>query len=233
MFLSSPDSTVVTQCSLVGNSAVSQGGGIYTYSSHLQLTQSIIAFSRDGEGIYCYGDDSHQVVATCDIYGNQGGDQLCGVDSGGNFSEDPLFCNVAAGNFFLDQDSPCLLGADPYYFVIGANGPGDCSVAPVDDSGLDFYAASRALGQNHPNPFNPITIIPFVLQEPGRPVLRIFDIAGRQVIILLHGERYDAGPGQVTWNGRDDSGNVLPSGVYFYRLDVLDFSETRRMVLMK
>ncbi len=226
----SPDSAVVTHCSFVGNSAVRQGGGIYAYSSHLQLTFSIIAFSKEGEGILCYGDNSQLIVSSCDIYGNEGGDQLCGIDTGSNFSEDPLFCDMASGNYFLDQDSPCLIGADPYYFAIGANGLGDCSVAPVDDP---VHAVSGALGQNHPNPFNPITTIPFTLLESGRPVIRIFDVAGRQVKTLLQGVQYDAGPGQVTWTGRDDSGNVLPSGVYFYRLEVQDFIETRRMVLMK
>ncbi len=233
LFLASPDSTVVTQCSLVGNSAVGQGGGIYTYSSHLQLTQSIIAFSKDGEGIFCYGDDSHQIVATCDIYGNQGGDQLCGVDTGGNFSEDPLFCDMVAGNLYLDEESPCLIGVDPYYFIIGANGPGDCSVAPVDDYDLTRHPASGALGQNHPNPFNPITAIPFALQKPGHPTLRIFDLAGRHVITLLGGEMFGAGPHETIWNGRDQAGNSVSSGVYFYRLETRDFSETRRMVLIK
>ncbi|MCK9997377.1 MAG: T9SS type A sorting domain-containing protein, partial [Candidatus Krumholzibacteria bacterium] len=210
-----------------------QGGGIYTYSSHLQLTRSIIAFSKDGEGIFCYGDDSHQMVAICDIYGNEGGDQLCGVDTGGNFSEDPLFCDMAAGNLYLDEESPCLIGVDPYYFVIGANGLGDCSVAPVDDSDLARHSASGVLGQNHPNPFNPITIIPFELQKPGHSALRIFDLAGRHVINLLGGEMLGAGPHEVIWNGRDEAGNSVSSGVYFYRLDIQDFSETRRMVLMK
>ena len=232
-FCATSDSTLVTQCTFAGNAASGQGGGIYTYSSNLLLTRSIIAFSQDGEGIYCYGGNPPVGIGMCDIYGNEGGDQVCGTDIGGNFSEDPLFCDIATGNYFLDQDSPCLIGADPYIFVIGANGLGDCSVAPVDDPALARQAALGVLGQNHPNPFNPLTTIPFALSKPGRPVLRIFDIAGRQVRTLLQGERYDAGPGQVTWNGRDDSGKVLPSGVYFYRLDVQDFRETRRLVLMK
>jgi hypothetical protein len=214
----------------VGNAAAWKGGGIYTYSTNLLVTQSIIAFSKFSEGIYCYGGGSPVEIGMCDIFGNEGGDQLCGVDIGSNFSRDPLFCDMATGNYSLDQDSPCLIGADPYYFAIGANGLGDCSVAPVDDS---VHAVSGTLGQNHPNPFNPITTIPFSLLEPDRPVIRIFDIAGRQVKALLQGVQYDAGPGQVPWNGRDDSGIVLPSGVYFYRLDVQNFSETRRMILMK
>lgn len=230
IYCASSDSTMVTKCTIVGNAAAWMGGGIYSYGSNLLVTQSIIAFSKYSEGIYCYGGSSSVEIGMCDIFGNDGGDQLCGVDIGGNFSRDPLFCDMATGNYFLDQDSPCLIGVDPYYFAIGANGLGDCSVAPVDDS---VYAASGALGQNHPNPFNPITTIPFALQKPGRPVLRIFDVAGRQVKTLLHGEQYDAGPGKVTWNGRNDSGKVLPSGVYFYRLDVQDFNETRRLVLMK
>ena len=227
------DSIVVNQCTIVGNSADFQGGGIYSYSTNFQLTTSIIAFSREGEGVYCYGGGSALEISLCDIFGNKGGDQLCGFDRGGNFSEDPLFCNMASGNFFLDQGSPCLIGSDPYFFVIGAQGMGDCSVAPVDDPDMVIPADEGLLGQNHPNPFNPRTVIPFVLKEPGRPVLRIFDIAGREIITLLSGEDFAAGRSEVIWNGRDSSGSRVPSGLYFYRLDVQDFSETRRMVLMK
>lgn len=223
----------VNHCTIVGNSAVNWGGGIYSYSTGFQVTASIIAFSREGEGIYCYGGGPGVEISLCDIFGNKGGDQLCGMDRGGNFSADPLFCNVASGNFFLAQESPCLIGADPYYFVIGAKGLGDCSLAPVDDSPSIGTFGREFLGQNHPNPFNPRTLIPIDLKEPGRPHLRIFDLAGRQVKTLLNGNPLAAGRTEVPWDGRDGSGNRLPSGIYFYHLEVGGFSETKRMLMMK
>jgi parallel beta-helix repeat protein len=233
IFCSFSDATVVSSSTIVGNSAAWEGAGIYCQSSNLDLTQSIIAFSKGAEGMYCYGGSSGVSVGLSNIHGNEGGDGICGWDHGSNFAADPLFCDPAAGNYYLDQDSPCLLGADPYYFVIGALGMGDCSVAPVEDPELPETTTAVRLGQNHPNPFNPRTVIPFFLESPGYPVIMVFDLRGRLVVNLMAGEYVEAGQGEVAWNGRDGTGRAVPGGVYFYRLDTGTASLSRRMVLLK
>lgn len=89
------------------------------------------------------------------------------------------------------------------------------------------------LRQNFPNPFNPATKIPFSLNEPARVSLRIFDVAGRFLHTLLD-HFLPAGEHLAEWNGRDESGEALNSGVYFYRLMInRELSDTRRMVLMR
>ncbi len=88
------------------------------------------------------------------------------------------------------------------------------------------------LEQNYPNPFNPVTKIAFTVAEAGRVVLRVYDAAGRPVKTLadrvMVASRYE-----ITWDGADDLGRQVASGVYFYRLEIAGELETRKMVLLK
>ena len=94
-------------------------------------------------------------------------------------------------------------------------------------------AARQVLEQNVPNPFNPLTRIAFDLPEPEAVSLRVFDVAGRLVRVLIGGEVYGEGHHEAVWNGRDDRGRQLASGTYFYRLTAGSYTETKRMVLVK
>ena len=85
----------------------------------------------------------------------------------------------------------------------------------------------------HPNPFNPRTVIRYELPQRSPVTLRIFDNRGRLVTILRHGEEEGPGITDVPWDGTDNTGRIVASGVYFYRLDASGFSATRRMVLLK
>jgi len=86
---------------------------------------------------------------------------------------------------------------------------------------------------SYPNPFNPQTTIAFDLPIEMLVDLRVYDIAGRLVDVLINDEMVSAGSNEVVWHGRDMSGRQLPSGTYFYRLTAGVYSETRRMVLVK
>jgi len=92
--------------------------------------------------------------------------------------------------------------------------------------------AAFRLEQNAPNPFNPSTRIPFQLTRSGRVTLSIFDVAGRRVRDLVDRD-LPAGVHAAEWDGRDDTGSAVASGVYFYRLQTGPQSETRRLVLVK
>jgi hypothetical protein len=89
-----------------------------------------------------------------------------------------------------------------------------------------------SLAQNYPNPFNPSTTIAYTLASATRVRIDVYDIRGGRVATLLDGPR-DGGAGEVTWNGRDEAGRAVASGVYFYRLTAGSVIETRRMVLLK
>jgi hypothetical protein len=84
------------------------------------------------------------------------------------------------------------------------------------------------LSQNYPNPFNPVTKISFDLPEDGNVKLIIYDMLGREVMKLVNNELKTAGRYRVEFNGVN-----LSSGVYFYRLEVNKFVQTKRMVLIK
>jgi hypothetical protein len=93
-------------------------------------------------------------------------------------------------------------------------------------------AQKLTLHPNQPNPFNPSTTILYEIPAPGRASLQIFEVHGGLVRTLFNAER-SAGVGAVTWDGRDDNGATLGSGVYLYRLTVGGESRTRKMVLLK
>nr|MBN2276555.1 T9SS type A sorting domain-containing protein [candidate division Zixibacteria bacterium] len=89
-----------------------------------------------------------------------------------------------------------------------------------------------ALNQNYPNPFNPITIIGYSVPTRSVVNITVFDLLGRQVITLVDETR---GPGTYTveWNGSDQSGYPVASGLYFYCMKSGDYIEKRKMILLK
>ncbi len=96
-------------------------------------------------------------------------------------------------------------------------------------------AVSRAaLGQNFPNPFNPATSIAYWVPtgKPSKVLLTIYNVAGERVRTLIDGV-YPSGKYQVTWDGVNDRGQTVGSGVYFYRLSQRGFVQTRKMMLLK
>jgi len=85
---------------------------------------------------------------------------------------------------------------------------------------------------NYPNPFNPTTTINFCLHEDQNVTMNIYNIRGELVHILVSGE-FDAGYHHIFWDGRDDSGKITSSGVYFYMMKTGEFAQTKKMILMK
>jgi hypothetical protein len=88
------------------------------------------------------------------------------------------------------------------------------------------------LEANIPNPFNPSTTIRYEVAESGPASIRVYDVSGKLVRTLVN-RSHDVGPYETRWDGRDDSGRRVASGVYFYRLESGRFTQTRRMVLLK
>jgi hypothetical protein len=88
------------------------------------------------------------------------------------------------------------------------------------------------LAQNQPNPFNPETSITFTLVERMHARLYIYNVNGARVRTLVDGE-IEAGAHSVAWNGTDNRGETVASGVYYYRLDAGGQSATKQMVLLK
>lgn len=92
---------------------------------------------------------------------------------------------------------------------------------------------ASSLAQNSPNPFNPSTSIEFRVREAGPASLRVYDAAGRLVRTLVSGVVPAGTLQSVTWDGINDRGGEVASGVYFYRLVAGDYEATKKMVLVK
>ena len=103
----------------------------------------------------------------------------------------------------------------------------------------DFLPASTALAQNFPNPFNPETTIRYTLSLPSQVKLEVYNILGQHVRVLLDGSQY-AGEFSVAWDGKNDEGRSVASGVYIYRLEssvlsapASSFAESKKMLLLR
>jgi hypothetical protein len=129
--------------------------------------------------------------------------------------------------------------SDGYYYKVAAvdihgNVSGYALLSPetITDAETPKSPAASFLAQNFPNPFNPTTRIAFGLAAPGNVSLKIYDAAGRLVRVLAEGAR-PAGNYSELWDGRDARGAAVASGIYFYRLTVGSFTETRKMALLR
>ncbi len=89
-----------------------------------------------------------------------------------------------------------------------------------------------SLAQNYPNPFNPATTIAFNLPNAGQVELSIYNVLGQKVATIVDGQ-LEAGTHEAVWDGTDESGNAVGSGIYFYRISTSDFEQTKKMILMK
>ncbi len=92
--------------------------------------------------------------------------------------------------------------------------------------------ATLQLSQNYPNPFNPATVISFQLPQPGDVHLVVFNLLG-QVVRTLASQNYPAGLHQVRWDGTDQFGNQVASGIYYYRLAAAGMTRARKMKLLR
>jgi hypothetical protein len=108
--------------------------------------------------------------------------------------------------------------------------------------GVDTFNLSPKtfhLSQNHPNPFNPSTNIPFTVHgsqftvhRPLPTTLKIYNIRGELVRTLVD-ELKEVGKYEIVWDGKDEGGNQVASGIYFYQLRIEGFCDTKKMILVK
>ena len=173
----------------------------------------------------------------------------------GNLDENPLFVGTGNYPYTLSSGSPCIDAGNssdfyndpedpnnPGYALwpamgtlwndMGAyGGPNAASwniVTDVEDDETDDLTPTEfVLSQNYPNPFNNSTTIQYGIKERSSVELVMYDILGRQVLVLVN-EELDAGYYKVNFDA-----TALPSGIYFYKLQTGSFVETKKMVLMK
>jgi len=119
------------------------------------------------------------------------------------------------------EKNPYIGAPDPYSFDV------------VPGTGVPEPVVERlAIRQNSPNPFNPSTKIQFEVPADGRVTLTVYSASGRKVATLIDRE-IPAGPHAVAWNGTDDAGQAVASGVYLFRLEQGEETVTAKGVLLK
>ena len=89
-----------------------------------------------------------------------------------------------------------------------------------------------ALFQNYPNPFNPTTSITFKLKQASDVQLIVFNMLGQNIITLAN-QTLDAGTHTVQWDGTNASGSQVVSGIYFYQIETKQYSNVKKMLLMR
>ena len=227
-------SCILRRCTIVDNVTRGLGSGIYYETPlTLEIRNCIIAF---GDVAAVTGYAGADLIVECtNIFGNEGGDwtdSLAGFEGNtGNRNLDPQFCGNANAEspYTLQADSPCRPNAYPC-LQMGAWGVGcsDVSAAPLTPP-----AATTPIGfAVAPNPFNPQTQIALELPVQQHVRLVVHDLRGRCLVTLVD-EVLEAGPHNVTWNGRNADRRVQPSGTYLIRLETGAGVETRKIAMIR
>ena len=144
---------------------------------------------------------------------------LAGLDLFGSVASIQLTGNLK-GTFYIDG-----------LRLVAGMSPPLSPTAVVEERGATSPAAF-ALQQNYPNPFNGGTVIDLTLPAAGDVELAVYNMAGQKVATLIDGPRSE-GAYTVQWDGRDDGGRALASGMYMYRLRAGDWVEARKLLLLR
>ena len=209
-----------------GNRAILKGGGCYVSGQYVDTLQNNIFWCNEVNG------DTAQEYAQIYDYDSVLTGYYCCIQGGwpgeGNIDADPMFVDADGGDFHLRWDnfpiddetkSPCIDAGAPWSPLDPDSTRADIGALPFDQLvGIDDYPEllprQVRLEQNHPNPFNASPTISYYLPYPGNVKLDIYDILGRKVTTLAN-ESQTAGYKSIIWNGLDNKGNRVSSGVYF------------------
>jgi predicted outer membrane repeat protein len=227
---------VLMNCTLSHNSAAAHGGGISGMTSSIVVQNTIIAFSTNGEGIYCFSGDA--ALSCCNVYGNEDGDWVDCIEGEegleGNICMDPMFCHPASGNYRLIAGSPCAPFSPPNEEcdLIGA-WPVDCNVESCDPAPV--FPGVTQLAPSAPNPFRESTSIRYLVPGANGPIpvrLGVYDAAGRLVRTLVDEDRY-SGWHDIAWDGRSNTGEPVAGGIYFYQIRVNGQKQSKQGTLIR
>jgi uncharacterized protein (TIGR02145 family) len=138
---------------------------------------------------------------------------------------DPVYANVLELGF-SDSNVLLYLNGKAAAFSVRCI-KGDGATAVEENQGRQDLPVRFSMSQNYPNPFNPSTTIKYRIPTEGNVSLKVFDLLGNEIATLVNDYR-SAGSYSVDFNGKN-----IPSGIYFYKIQVNEFTEAKKMILLK
>lgn len=181
-------------------------GGIPTENGWHKMKVEVKTLNADSTAFWCYFDG--QLLGT-----------VPAIDNGDD--------RMSSGKYgvYVFQNGFPLPG---YFDNIVVNS----LVTSLDDNSAAGLPDGFYLEQNFPNPFNPETNIAYQLSSSGYVTLSVYDLLGQKIKTLVSKDQ-SAGSYNVNWNGTDESGNSVPTGIYLYTLSTGNFKSSKKMILLK
>jgi hypothetical protein len=186
---------------------------------------------------------NHHIINIESVHSTNPGTDIYAYHSGyPSGSNEASMQGLPVGIEYLGDDYKVILLSFPLYYIDQVDaaalisfimnekfdeqvGIGEEDILPVSGKPYRLYA-------NHPNPFNPETVIRYSLEQESEITLEVYNLKGQKVR-LLTAEKRLPGEYSVVWNGKDDSGKEAASGIYFYRLTTDYGKDIRKMLLLK
>jgi len=220
-------------------------------TDYIALTSSnIILCENTGTGAFLTADsiyfpNGEYLICTIDV-DKDGFDGFAAAHSGfvdvwrNNHTSIEGLCSIGATEsdiisiktVYLDGDDFCdfvISDGNAIYIIYGHEN----IITSVDDDIVNNpLPRTYHLSQNYPNPFNPQTTIEYTIPRTSNVQLTVYNILGQHVTTLVD-SKLPAGSYTVTWGGTDSYGNTVASGMYFYKIRTDDFTESKRMILLK
>ena len=203
-----------------------------------------IISDNTGYGIACFNDLSE--MSYNNVWNNRDGNYLNCQAEIGDISVDPMFESAEMLDFFLDEQSLCIDAGDPLDEFTNEPEPNGGRINMGAYGNTQYATISQTtdiknrvqpisyfqLKGNYPNPFNSQTIISYHLSENTHVKLTIFNVLGQKIKMLVN-KMQQQGNYHCQWNGKDEFGNFIPSGIYIIKLETTGFCGSHKMLLLK
>jgi cyclomaltodextrinase / maltogenic alpha-amylase / neopullulanase len=193
-----------------------QGNSVYSYGRYLEGEEiAVVLINLSGP------ERATTITIPTEEWGIEAGEEYYLTDAFANNSQPVTGAELATISYTLSGYGSNVFVISDEPFVLGVN-----------DTPTEAMPDRFSLGQNYPNPFNPTTEIRFSLGKSSVVKLAVYNVLGQRVTTLVN-EQMAAGSHTVTFGGKDQFGRELASGVYFYRIEAGDFTQSRKMVMLK
>ena len=205
---------------------IDQGTGVHSINNAM-LDHTDLGMNLDEAYI------THQLARTLDFRDDQN-TQGVGANNQWMYEHDDNYTAIEWPMYYDASYSPTSTAATHSTSggPIGSNRWMDFELGELSTDTKVSVPKTFSLNQNYPNPFNPTTEITFSLEQRSNISLTIFNVLGQKVKVLAEGSK-QAGTHRLSWDGRDQMGNAVSTGLYFYTLTDGSKSITKKMALMK